>query len=58
MLKRYSASLTLLFLLVVSSMTAAYGHGLGTYKSLSATISDKQGFGGSIDKADVHRSGC
>ena len=42
MLKRYSASLTLLFLLVVSSMTAAYGHGLGTDKSLPATISDKQ----------------
>ncbi len=41
-LKRYSASLTLLFLLVVSSMTAAYGHGLGTDKSLPATISDKQ----------------
>jgi hypothetical protein len=41
-LGRYSASLALLFLLAVSSVTAAYGHGLGTDKSLPATISDKQ----------------
>jgi peptide/nickel transport system substrate-binding protein len=41
-LGRYSASLTLLFLLAVSSVTAAYGHGLGTDKSFPATISDKQ----------------
>jgi hypothetical protein len=41
-LKRYSASLTLLFLLAASFVTAAYGHGLGTDKSLPVTISDKQ----------------
>ena len=41
-LRSYSASLTLLFLLAVSSVTAAYGHGLSTDKSLPATISDKQ----------------
>ena len=42
MLKRYSASLMLLFLLAASFVTAAYGHGLGTDKSLPATISDKR----------------
>ena len=42
MLKRYSASLTLLFLLAVSSVAAAYGHGLGSDRSLPVTISDKQ----------------
>jgi hypothetical protein len=41
-LKRYSASLTLLLLLAASFVTAAYGHGLGTDKSLPATISNKQ----------------
>ncbi|HEU4606421.1 MAG TPA: CFI-box-CTERM domain-containing protein [Nitrososphaera sp.] len=41
-LKRHSASLTLLFLLAASSVTAAYGHGLGADRSLPATISDKQ----------------
>ena len=41
-LKRHSASLTLLFLLAASSVTAAYGHGLGSDRSLPATISDKQ----------------
>ena len=41
-LKRYSASLMLLLLLAASSFTAAYGHGLGTDKSLPATISDKR----------------
>ena len=41
-LKRYSASLILLFLLAASSVTAAYGHGLGTDKSRPVTISDKQ----------------
>jgi hypothetical protein len=41
-LKRYSASLTLVFLFAASSVAAAYGHGLGTDKSLPATISDKQ----------------
>lgn len=42
MLKRYSASLTLLFMLAASSVTAAYGHGLGSDKSLPVTISDKR----------------
>jgi hypothetical protein len=41
-LKRHSASLTLLFLLAASSITAAYGHGLGIDRSLPVTISDKQ----------------
>jgi peptide/nickel transport system substrate-binding protein len=41
-LKRYSASLTLLFMLAASSVTAAYGHGLGSDKSLPVTISDKR----------------
>src|SRR5688500_4564407 len=41
-LKRHSASLTLLLLLAASSVTAAYGHGLGADRSLPATISDKQ----------------
>lgn len=41
-LMRYSASLTLLFLLVASSVAAAYGHGLGADRSLPVTISDKQ----------------
>jgi hypothetical protein len=40
--KRYSASLTLLFFLAFSSVAAAYGHGLGTDRSLPATVSDKQ----------------
>ncbi len=42
MLGRESASLALLSLLAASSVTAAYGHGLGTDKSLPTTISDKQ----------------
>jgi len=41
-LKRYSASLALLFLLAASSMAAAYGHGLGSDRSLPVTISNKQ----------------
>jgi hypothetical protein len=41
--KRYSASLALLsFLLAASFIASAYGHGLGTDKSLPATISNKQ----------------
>src|SRR5919108_3040585 len=41
--KRYSASLTLLLVIVISSsITIAYGHGLGTDRSLPVTISDKQ----------------
>jgi hypothetical protein len=41
-LKRHFASLTLLFLLAASSVTAAYGHGLGVDRSLPATISNMQ----------------
>jgi hypothetical protein len=41
-LRRSSASLTLLLIIAASSFTAAYGHGLGTDKSRPATISDKQ----------------
>lgn len=42
-LKRYSASLTLLLVIAIfSSITIVYGHGLGTDRSLSITISDKQ----------------
>jgi peptide/nickel transport system substrate-binding protein len=41
-LKRYSASLTLLIIIAASSATAAYGHGLGTDTSLPVTISNKQ----------------
>ncbi len=41
--KRYSASLALLsFLLAASFIASAYGHGLGTDKSLPVTISNKQ----------------
>jgi hypothetical protein len=41
-LKRYSVSLTLLFIVIFSSMIIAYGHGLGTDISPSIAISDKQ----------------
>ncbi|MEW6603645.1 MAG: CFI-box-CTERM domain-containing protein [Thermoproteota archaeon] len=41
MLRRYLVTLTLL-LIAASSITAAYGHGLGTDTSLPATISNKQ----------------
>src|ERR687897_1919799 len=41
-LKRYSASLTLLLVILISSLTIAYGHGLGTDMSLPITISDKE----------------
>jgi hypothetical protein len=41
-LKRYSVSLTLLFIVILSSMIIAYGHGLGTDISPSIVISDKQ----------------
>jgi hypothetical protein len=41
--KRYSASLTLpLVIAISSSITIAYGHGLGIDRSLPVTISDKQ----------------
>jgi hypothetical protein len=41
-LERYSASLTLLLVILISSLTIAYGHGLGTDMSLPITISDKE----------------
>ena len=43
-LKRYFASLTLLLVISISSSTIpiAYGHGLGTDRSLPVNISDKQ----------------
>ena len=41
-LKRYSASLTLLLVILISSLPIAYGHGLGTDISLPITISDKE----------------
>jgi len=41
-LKRYSASLIMLFVTAASSITAAYGHGLGTDTSLPIMISNKQ----------------
>src|ERR671910_2157901 len=41
-LKRYSASLTLLLVILISSLPIAYGHGLGTDMSLPITISDKE----------------
>jgi hypothetical protein len=41
-LRRYSASLTLLLVIAASSIAAAYGHGLGTDRSLPVTISNKQ----------------
>lgn len=41
-LKRYSASLTLLLVIIISSIDVAYGHGLGTDMSLPVTISDKE----------------
>ncbi|MGH9990173.1 MAG: hypothetical protein ACREAS_07025, partial [Nitrososphaera sp.] len=40
-LERYSASLTLLLVILISSLPIAYGHGLGTDMSLPITISDK-----------------
>jgi hypothetical protein len=41
-LKRYSVSLTLLFVVIISSTVITYGHGLGTDTSPSIAISDKQ----------------
>jgi hypothetical protein len=41
-LKRYSVSLTLLFIVTLSSMIIAYGHGLGIDTSPPIAISDKQ----------------
>ena len=41
-LNRYSVSLTLLFIVILSSMIIADGHGLGTDISPSIAISDKQ----------------
>jgi peptide/nickel transport system substrate-binding protein len=43
-LKRYSASLTLLLvaIIIISSIAVAYGHGLGTDMSPPITISDKE----------------
>ena len=41
-MKRYSASLILLFVIAASSITAAYGHGLGMDTSHTTTISNKQ----------------
>jgi hypothetical protein len=44
-LKRYSASLTLLLvtiIIIISSIAIAYGHGLGTDISPPITISDKE----------------
>ena len=42
MLRRYSASMPLFLIIVASSITAAYGHGLGIDRSLATTISNKQ----------------
>jgi hypothetical protein len=43
MIKQYSASQTLLFVIIISSFTiVAYGHGLGTDMSPPITISNKQ----------------
>jgi hypothetical protein len=42
MIKQYSASQTLLFVIIISSFTIAYGHGLGTDMSPPITISNKQ----------------
>ena len=42
-LKRYSASLTLLLVtIIISSIAIAYGHGLGNDISPPITISDKE----------------
>ncbi|HEX2170166.1 MAG TPA: CFI-box-CTERM domain-containing protein [Nitrososphaera sp.] len=41
-LKRYSVSLTLLFVVIISCTVITYGHGLGTDTSPSIAISDKQ----------------
>jgi hypothetical protein len=41
-LKRYSASITLLFVVIISCIVIAYGHGLGTDMSPPITISDKE----------------
>lgn len=42
MLRRYSASMPLFLIIVASSITAAYGHGLGIDRTLATTISNKQ----------------
>lgn len=42
LLKRYSASLTLLLVILISYIPIAYGHGLGTDMSLPIIISDKE----------------
>jgi hypothetical protein len=41
-LKRYFVSLTLLFIVILSSMIIAYGHGLGQDETLPVTIGGKQ----------------
>jgi hypothetical protein len=41
-LKQYYISLTLLFIVFISSMNISYGHGLGADTSPSVSISDKQ----------------
>jgi len=41
-LTRYSASMPLLLMIAVSSITVAYGHGLGIDRSLATTISNRQ----------------
>jgi len=41
-LRRYSASMPLFLIIVASSITAAYGHGLGIDRTLATTISNKQ----------------
>ncbi|HXV46528.1 MAG TPA: CFI-box-CTERM domain-containing protein [Nitrososphaera sp.] len=41
-LKRYCASLILLLIVAASSITAAYGHGLGRDQALPVVISEKQ----------------
>jgi hypothetical protein len=41
-LKRYSASLTLLLVIIISYIAVVYGQGLGTDMSLPITISDKE----------------
>lgn len=42
MLRRYSASMPLFLMIAVSSITVAYGHGLGIDRSLATTISNRQ----------------
>jgi hypothetical protein len=41
-LTRYSASMPLFLMIAISSITVAYGHGLGIDRSLATTISNRQ----------------